>query len=89
MTDDNPKIIKSPLCRKFTSDGITVSVEIYRIETSEGWSLELVDEGWNSTVWEELFATDRAAWDEFERGVRGIGLARLLEEDHEKPTMLH
>jgi hypothetical protein len=87
MTDDDPKIIKSPLCRTFTADGITVSVEIYRLETSDGWSLELVDQDWNSTVWEELFATDQAAWEEFQRGIRELGLARLLEGD--KPTTLH
>ncbi|MBX3528918.1 MAG: hypothetical protein KF904_22170 [Rhodoblastus sp.] len=86
MTDDEPKIIKSPLCRKFTADGVTVAVEIYRLESSEGWSLELVDEDWNSTVWSELFATDQAAWDEFAEGLKQHGLRKLLESD-EGPTL--
>lgn len=87
MTNPDPKIIKSPLCRKFTSDGITVDVEIYRLENSEGWALELVDSDWNSTTWEDLFPTDQAAWDEFERGVKEIGLLALLEGDEDAPTI--
>ena len=70
MTEDDPKIIKSRLCKKFTADGITVSVEIYRLETSDVWSLEVVDEDWNSTVWEDTFATDKVAWDVFRFGVK-------------------
>ena len=31
MTGSDPLIIKFPLCRKFTSEGITVSIEIFRI----------------------------------------------------------
>jgi hypothetical protein len=54
--------------------------EIYRLETSEGWSLELVDQEWNSTVWEELFATDQAAWDEFQREVRSHDVPFILED---------
>lgn len=84
MTGSDPHIIKSPLCRKFTSDGITVSVEIFRLEKSEGWSLELVDEEWNSTVWDDLFPTDQAALDVFLLGVKEIGLAKLLEPDDQE-----
>lgn len=84
MTND-PKIIKSPLSRKFTADGITVDVEIYRAEGSDQWTLELVDDEWTSTVWDDPFPTDQAAWEEFESGVQEIGLAALLEED--QPTV--
>lgn len=88
MTDNDPKIIMSSLCQQFTEDGITVSVEIYRLETgSDGWSLELVDQDQNSIVWNELFATDQAAWDEFQRDVDEIGLKALLAGD--TPITLH
>ena len=89
MTDDDPQIIKSPLCQRFTADGITVSVEIYRLETSEGWSLELVDEDWNSTVWDDTFPTDRAAWDVFQLGVQEYGLEKLLEPEESAPGTIH
>lgn len=87
MRESDPKIIKSPLSRKFTRDGITIDVEIYRLEGADGWVLELVDEDWNATAWEDLFPTDQAAWDEFERGLKEIGLAALLEGDEELPTV--
>jgi len=89
MTDDDPKIIKSPLSQRFTANGITVSVEIYRLDTSEGWSLELVDEGGNSTVWEDAFPIDQAAWDVFKLGVQEFGLARLLQPEDNSSNAVH
>lgn len=85
----NPEIEVSPLSQAFTADGITVSVEIYKIEGNDGWVLELVDEHDNSTVWEDLFPTDQAAWEEFETGVREIGLPALLESDSGEAATLH
>lgn len=88
MTDSDPKMIKSPLSQTFTSDGITVNVDIYWLDGSVGWTLELVDENWNSIVWDELFLTDDEAWQEFLTGVEEIGLARLLEPDDDDPPMM-
>jgi hypothetical protein len=67
MTNENdPRIESSPLCTRVTREGITVRVEIYRIAGSgEGWSLEVVDQDGGSTVWNDLFATDRDAYAEF------------------------
>ena len=87
VTDQDPDIIRSPLSRSFTSGGITVDVQIYRLETSEGWTLELVDRSGNSTVWDELFLTDGEAFDEFLLGVQELGLAGLLEPDEEDPPL--
>ena len=36
-----PDIIRSPLSQTFSHDGITVRVEIYKIEGTDGWTLEL------------------------------------------------
>ncbi len=42
--DHDPEIENSPLSGLVTRDGITVSVEIYRVRNStNGWSLEVVD----------------------------------------------
>ena len=77
--EDDPQIESSPLCTSVTRDGITVRVEIYRIAGSgEGWSLEVVDQDGGSTVWNDLFATDRDAYAEFTQtleteGVRSFG----------------
>lgn len=88
MSDPDPKIIRSPLSRWFESDGVTVNVDIYRLEGSEGWTLELIDENWNSVLWDDLFATDQAALDEFLTGVQEIGLARLLDPDDDDPAIM-
>lgn len=81
MNDNEPIIITSPLSRKVTSDGISVSVEIYRLETEKTWTLEVVDKDWNSTVWDDLFATDEAAYVEFEQALKEHGMVKLLEGD--------
>ena len=63
MVDDDPEIERSPLSREFSLDGVTVNVEIYRLKGGdEGWSLEVVDHEWASTVWDDLFATDQEAY---------------------------
>jgi hypothetical protein len=89
MGEQDPKLIISPLSCQFTEDGITIDVQIYKLEDGEGWTLELVDEENSSTVWEELFPTDEAAWREFEAGVMEIGLAALLQAEDGDDNTLH
>ena len=85
--DDDPEIEKSPLSGLVTRDGITVSVQIYRVRNStDGWSLEVVDAENTSTVWDEIFATDQDAYREFQRGLEAEGLPGLLEAS---PLRLH
>jgi hypothetical protein len=69
--------LTSPLCRAVTSDGRTVSVEIYTHEDG-GWILEVVDEFNNSTVWDDSFATDQVALDEALRTIREEGIGPLI-----------
>ncbi|MGH8563455.1 MAG: hypothetical protein ACREXW_04955 [Gammaproteobacteria bacterium] len=63
MTEDEQPPKLSPLAQTVTRDGKTVRVDIYE-DGEGGWLLEVVDEYWNSTVWDEPFACDRAALDE-------------------------
>lgn len=86
---DFPDILRSPLCQTVTRDGITVQIEIYRLEDSEGWTLELVDEDGGSTVWEEMFATDAAALAEFNEALEELGLAKLIEPDEDEESTVH
>jgi hypothetical protein len=62
MTDEF-EVIYSPLQQSYTEDGITVDIQIYRSPTS-GWTLEVVDQYGNSTVWEAEFETDQEALDQ-------------------------
>ncbi len=45
---------------EITRDGKTVRIDVY--PDGEGaWILEIVDQDWNSTAWEETFATAEEA----------------------------
>ena len=56
----------SPLCGEITRDGRTVRVKIYRLAgPDDGWCLEVFDNEDASTVWSDLFATDKEAFAEF------------------------
>lgn len=75
--EEEYQLVTSPLCRSVTSEGQTVRIEIYRGPESD-WSLEAVDAFNNSTVWDDLFATDQAALDEALRTIREEGIASLV-----------
>ncbi len=72
-------LINSPLEQTYTEGDHTVEICIYRMPDTE-WSLEVVDEFGNSTVWNELFATDQAALDEFFRTIQEEGITSLIGE---------
>lgn len=76
MDQDYP-LIMSPLCRSVTDKGHTVRLEIYR-GPDTAWTLEAVDAFNNSTVWDDLFASDQAALDEGLRTIREEGIDSLM-----------
>jgi hypothetical protein len=79
--DDDPEIESSPLTAEIKCDGMTVRVEIYRIKGSaDGWSLEVVDHNGTSTVWDDLFPTDRDAYAEFEQTLASDGIRSFSED---------
>jgi len=87
MDKDDPEIEYSTLCETVAREGVTVRVEIYRLaEGSEGWSLEVIDHEGASTVWEDLFATDREAYAEFQRTLDLEGIRSFTEK---APGRLH
>jgi len=81
VSEQDPKLIISARSCQYTEDGIIIDVQIYKLEDGNGWSLKLVDEENNSTVGEALFTTDEAVWQEFEAGVKEIGLVALMQAD--------
>ena len=81
VNDSNPEIESSPLCGSVTRDGITVRVEIYRIAgRGEGWALEVIDGEGASTVWDDTFADDQDAYDEFYRALELEGISLPIDE---------
>ncbi len=78
--EDDPEIEISPLSGTVSRDGLTVEVQICRLaKSSEGWSLEVVDHDGGSTVWEDLFATDHDAYQEFFETMATDGIRSFVE----------
>lgn len=89
MTETDPPIIPSPLSKTVNRDGITVEVRIFKLEEDDGWTLEVVNEAGTSTVWEDPFTTDAAAFEAFERAVEVEGMETFLDDDAEGWTTIH
>lgn len=81
---DEYKIITSPLSRKFTRDGITIEILIYRIDADPAWQLEVVDAAGGSTVWEDLFATEQDALNEAFQTIASEGIASFRRDPEQK-----
>jgi len=79
MSEQDPEIVDSPLSRRVTKDGVTVDVSIIRLEHETEWSLEVINAANTSTVWDDLFPTDEAAYAEFERTVAEEGMAAFSD----------
>jgi hypothetical protein len=69
----DPKIITSPLSGPYSEGGLTVDVQIYRVE-HEKWVLEVIDCAGTSTVWDE------AAKAEFNRCIAEEGIVSLTPD---------
>lgn len=76
MHDENDLIL-SPLQQKYTTDGKTVEVCIYRMPDT-GWTLEIVDQYNNSIVYDGEFDTDQEAFDLFLKEVKTEGIESMI-----------
>ena len=84
--NEDPKIEVSPLSQKVSSGGRKVSVEIYRLEGEKFWTLEVVDEYNNSTVWDDTFASDSAALTEAKKTMLAEGVSSLIGPEDGKSS---
>ncbi|ASY56370.1 hypothetical protein [Sinorhizobium sp. CCBAU 05631] len=81
-----PKHEHSELSGEFTEDGVTVLVDIFRpAGTNNDWKMEIVTQAEDLIEWEEPFATDRDAFDEFLATVARDGIRSFL--DDEEPSV--
>lgn len=85
MNEREPNLVTSGLSGRVTQDGITVEVAIYRLESETGWSLEAINNRGTSTVWDDLFPTDSAAREEFDRTVTTEGIRTFLDNGNVVP----
>lgn len=75
------KLEHSELAGEFTDDGVTVLVDIFRTSGSnEDWTMEVVTQAEDLIRWEEPFATDREAFDEFLAVVERDGIRSFLDD---------
>ena len=79
MSDRDPNLITSGLSQVVERNGIKVQVHIYRLESDRSWTLEVVNEAQTSTVWDDTFPTDDAAYAEFLRTVEDEGMETFLD----------
>lgn len=82
---DEHDLIDSPLSQTCEVDGHSVEIQIYRLPDS-GWTLEVVDEDNNSTVWDGEFESDQAALDTALADIKAEGIEAFLVR---KPSDLH
>ena len=82
MMTKKQKFEHSELAGEFTDDGITVLVDIFRPSGSnEDWTMEVVTQSEDLIQWDEPFATDRDAFDEFLAVVAKDGIRSFLEDE--------
>ena len=79
MPDRHPNIITSRLSRTVAADGVTVVVNIHRLEDDAQWVLEVVNEVGTSTVWDDPFFTDEEAYAAFQQTVEDEGMETFLD----------
>jgi uncharacterized protein len=80
MTEDID-IIHSPLTQTYTADGQSLRIQIYRSADSQ-WLLEVVDERGTSTVWDDLFETDKLALEEAIMAIESEGIGSFISQAH-------
>ena len=77
-----PTLEHSEFAGEFEDEGITVLVDIFRPAGTNGdWTLEVISQTEVVTSWEETFATDKDAWEEFLATAERDGLKSFLDEE--------
>ena len=88
MTEDID-LIHSPLTQTYSADGHSLRVLIYRLPDTQ-WSLEVVDEQGTSTVWDDLFETDKQALEEAIMAIESEGIGSFISKaDNEAKAAEH
>ena len=79
MEDRIPNLVTSGLSGRVTRDGVTVELALYRLEDQTEWSLEVVNDAGTSIVWQDVFPSDVAAYEEFLRTVDEEGITAFQD----------
>jgi hypothetical protein len=80
--DRDPNIVSSSLSDVVREDGVTVRLEIYRLEHESQWSLEVINDAGTSIVWDVPFDTDEEAHAAFRLTVEEEGMEAFLDKSN-------
>jgi hypothetical protein len=76
--DRDPNIVSSSYSGSVSEAGISVRLEIYRLEKDLQCVLEVVNDAGTSIVWDEYFASDEDAYVAFRRLISEEGMQCFL-----------
>ncbi|RJS94161.1 hypothetical protein [Salinisphaera sp. Q1T1-3] len=76
----------STLSGPLTSGRRKVEIQIYRLKGDQAWTLEVVDEYNNSTVWDETFTSDSAALADAKKAILENTIGAFIGPEDGKPT---
>lgn len=79
MPDREPNLVTSSLSQVITRSGISVDVQIYKLEGGTEWTLEVINDKGTSTVWDDPFESDDAAYATFLSTVADGGMTAFLD----------
>jgi hypothetical protein len=80
--DRDPNIVSSSLSGVVREEGVTVRLEIYRLEHESQWSLEVINDAGTSIVWDIPFDTDEEARAAFRLTVEEEGMEAFLDKSN-------
>ncbi len=83
---EEPELEDSPLSGPLTSGGRKVEIQIYRLKGDQAWTLEVVDEYNNSTVWDETFTSDSAALADAKKAILENTVGAFIGPEDGKPS---
>ncbi|MES1950668.1 hypothetical protein S4A8_07415 [Salinisphaera sp. S4-8] len=83
---EGPELEDSPLSGPLTSGGRQVEIQIYRLKGDQAWTLEVVDEYNNSTVWDQTFASDSAALADAKKAILENSIGAFIGPEDGKPS---
>ena len=70
-------VVKSDLCETIERKGKVLDINIFS-DGNGGWLLEVIDKYGNSTVWNEPFSTDMAAYIEVIEAIHNEGIDTFI-----------
>lgn len=79
MSKCEPNLVTSGLSGSQSKDGVSIEVNIFRLENEDQWTLEVVNEKGTSIVWDDEFFDDGEAFRAFEQVVAEEGMATFLD----------